>query len=652
MGIDNMDSGNQSTGDTNINDTDISDTSTDDMDANSTNEDGTFFGDDVSDVGYDSDWKDRDDVKFSDFKLSEKIVRALEGMNYITPTPVQKHTIEPGLERRDLIVLSKTGSGKTAAFGVPALQLLHEKKLNKALILAPTRELAVQVEHEIAGIAKYLSVKSIVVYGKHSIDVEIGKIKKGCDILVGTPGRVLDHIEQDHFNPRDFDLVILDEADRMLDMGFIDQVDKIISHTSKKRTTFLFSATIPEEIVRLSSKYLNNPYTIELSSDVKTVEEVEQYYISVNRNEKRSRLLDVLGHYRPESCIVFCNTRYEVDRVTDFLVNYGITSKSIHGANSQSLRLKFLNQFKKGDFRVLVATDVAARGLHIEGLELVVNYNLPIEKDSYVHRIGRTGRAGKKGLAISFVQEGELYQMYSLEEHVGVRIEEIQLPKHSSAKREAENTRDLYGISFRELSKYDPEAPDNTSNYKPTSKSGAKSESKSKSKSKSKSGAKPGVGTKSKIDTDSKIGNNFTICSGDEKQGETANKKRSRKRNKTHRNKQSPVATRSQQSEQSQQIRDVKVQKSKADKTGVSIPSTSQKKNRRNHFSDYAKAPKNDRNIRELETHVEKEADSSQKRGFLNKIIRIFKKGGGKNEKTEADISKTSGNYRRNAVRQ
>lgn len=445
--------------------------------------------DDVIETGLDLD---REDFKFSEFGLSTDIIRSLDEMGYFMPTAVQKNTIEPALERKDLIVLSKTGSGKTAAFGVPALQLLQEKKLNKVLILAPTRELAVQVEQEISTIGKYLSVKSIVVYGKHSIDVEIDKIKKGCDILVGTPGRVLDHIEQENFNPRDFDLVILDEADRMLDMGFIDQVDKIISHTSKRRTTFLFSATIPEEIVKLSAKYLDNPYTIELSSDVKTVEEVEQFYICVKRNEKRSRLLDVLGYYKPESCIVFCNTRHEVDRVADFLVNYGITSKSIHGANSQSLRLKFLNQFKKGGFRVLVATDVAARGLHIEGLELVINYNIPVEKDSYVHRIGRTGRAGKKGLAISFVQEGELYQMFSLEEHVGVRIEEIHIPRQAATRKETENAKDLYGISFRELTKYDPEATENTSRHTSTEdKLKEKQAQKKKKKRRSKKVEKP-----------------------------------------------------------------------------------------------------------------------------------------------------------------
>lgn len=399
-----------------------------------------------------------ENFKFSDFQISKHIVKALSEMGYEHPTSVQKKTILPALTKRDLIVLSRTGSGKTAAFGVPAVQLLYEGVFQKALVLAPTRELAVQVEAELAKIAKYTGLKSVVVYGKHSIDVEVGKIAKGLDILVGTPGRVLDHLEQGNVDLTKFDLVVLDEADRMLDMGFIDQVDKIISNTSSERKMYLFSATIPDEIMGLSLKYLNEPFTVKLESDVKTVEEVEQFYYHVRKNEKRSRLLDVLTHHNPESCIVFCNTRFEVDRVTDFLVNYGITAKSIHGANSQSLRLKFLNQFKKGDFKVLVATDVAARGLHIEGLELVINYNLPVEKDSYVHRIGRTGRAGKKGLALTFVQEGEFYQLYTLEEHAGVRIEELSLPETVQNKKRQTANKDLYGIAFRELSKYDPES--------------------------------------------------------------------------------------------------------------------------------------------------------------------------------------------------
>lgn len=395
---------------------------------------------------------------FSEFQISAEIVKSLDEMGYHSPTEVQKKTLPPALEKRDLIVLSKTGSGKTGAFGVPMIELLSKKQAKKALVLAPTRELAVQVETELGKIAKHSKIRAVVVYGKHSMNVEIDEMKKGFQILVGTPGRVLDHIEHDSFDPEEFDLVVLDEADRMLDMGFIDQVAKILSQTAKVRTTYLFSATIPEEIVSLSAKYLVDPVMIELESDVKTVELVKQYYYHVTKREKRSRLFDILMHHSPDSCIIFANTRFEVDRLTDFLVSHGITAKSIHGANSQTMRLKFLEQFKKGGFRVLVATDVAARGLHIEGLEMVINYDLPVEKDSYIHRIGRTGRAGKDGKAFSMVAEGDLYQLYEIEEHAGVPIEELELPPRADVKK----SQDAGGFSFgfKELRYFDPNKVD------------------------------------------------------------------------------------------------------------------------------------------------------------------------------------------------
>lgn len=414
---------------------------------------------------------------FSEFQISAELVKSLEEMGYHTPTEVQKNTLPPALEKRDLIVLSKTGSGKTGAFGVPMIELLSKKQAKRALVLAPTRELAVQVETELGKIAKYSRIRVVVVYGKHSMNVEIDEMKKGFQILVGTPGRVLDHIEHDSFEPESFDLVVLDEADRMLDMGFIDQVAKILSQTAKERTTYLFSATIPEEIVSLSAKYLVDPVMIELESDVKTVELVEQYYYHVTKREKRSRLLDILMHHNPDSCIIFANTRFEVDRLTDFLVSHGITAKSIHGANSQTMRLKFLEQFKKGGFRVLVATDVAARGLHIEGLEMVINYDLPVEKDSYIHRIGRTGRAGKDGKAFSMVAEGDLYQLYEIEEHAGVPIEELELPPRADVKK----TQNAGGISFsfKELRHFDPDKVDDGES-KQSKKSGKGRKSKAK----------------------------------------------------------------------------------------------------------------------------------------------------------------------------
>lgn len=393
-------------------------------------------------------------IRFGDFNISGTILNAVTAMGYKYPTKVQEQTIPLALEMQDLIVLSKTGSGKTTAFGIPVVQLITQKKIKKALILAPTRELAIQVEAEVKKIARGSKLRTTIVYGRHNINVEIQQIEKGVDILVGTPGRVLDHIQQGNFEPHDFDMLVLDEADRMLDMGFIKQVDKILKNLNKKRINMLFSATIPDEIVSLSQKYLTDPHTIMLESESKTVEQVDQFYYKVSRREKRSRLLEIIASENPSSCLVFCNTRNEVDRLTSFLNDRGIKSKSIHGANSQTMRIKFLNQFKKGSFDILVATDVAARGLHIDDLELVINYDLPIELDSYVHRIGRTGRAGKKGKALSLVSSNDMYQLYMIEEHIGVMIPEKPLPKACEFKEgmnRYKKEQELFGIRYIEL---------------------------------------------------------------------------------------------------------------------------------------------------------------------------------------------------------
>lgn len=368
-------------------------------------------------------------MTFADFDISKNIVDALENMGYVHPTKVQEQAVPVALKKRDLIVLSKTGSGKTAAFGIPVVQLAAQGDIKRALILAPTRELAVQVEEEINNIARGTKVRTTAVYGRHNMSVEIMEIEKGIDVLVGTPGRVLDHLKQGNINGRDFDMLVLDEADRMLDMGFIDEVNKIIVRLNRNRLNMLFSATMPDQIVTLSLKYLEDPVTIELESDFKTVELVEQFYYSVPKHEKRGRLADIIKSEDVGSCLVFCNTRFEVDRVCQFLGRTGLKSKAIHGAHTQTMRIRSLEEFKEGKFKVLVATDVAARGLHIDGLELVINYDLPVELDSYVHRIGRTGRAGEKGVALSFVSDGDLFQFYSIEEHAGVMITERELPE-------------------------------------------------------------------------------------------------------------------------------------------------------------------------------------------------------------------------------
>ena len=367
--------------------------------------------------------------KFTDLQLDEEILKALGDMGFETPTKVQELAIPVLLKKKDVIVMSKTGSGKTAAFGIPMIQQIEGDSASpKGLILTPTRELAIQVNKDIKAISKYKDMHTTVVYGKHNMDTEINALKKGVSIVVGTPGRMSDHIKRKNLDTSKVEFLVLDEADRMLDMGFIDQVYDIVKKTPRTRTTMMFSATMPTEIKRLSKSYMNNPESIELESDTMTVDTTEQLYYRVARNEKRTQLDRILRYEQPDSCLIFCNTRDEVDRVYNFLAKKRYFVNSIHGQNAQGRRIKTINRIKEGEVQVVVATDVAARGLHIEDLSLVVNYDVPDYKDAYVHRIGRTGRAGKEGKAISLVTGNDIMTLYEIEEHVGARIFEEDLP--------------------------------------------------------------------------------------------------------------------------------------------------------------------------------------------------------------------------------
>ena len=368
-------------------------------------------------------------MTFSQFELSEDLIKSLNEIEYTTPTEVQNKAIPKVLEGKDLIVLSKTGSGKTGAFGIPIIEKIKENtSLPQALILTPTRELAVQVDQDIKKMSKHSALKTAVVYGGHSMFHEVDKLTQGVAIVTGTPGRVIDHIQQGNLKTKEIKYLVLDEADRMLDMGFIDQVKKIIKMVPRERITLLFSATMPPEINQLCKHYMNEPESIEIQSDSKTVDTIEQYYTRVAHNEKRKQLFRILTVEDPESCMVFCNTRIEVDKVNAYLRSKGFAAKAIHGANSQNNRMKSIQQFKKGSVDVLVATDVAARGLHIDDLTMVINYDVPQDKDNYIHRIGSTGRAGNGGKALTLVTSNDLYTLYEIEEHIGAMIPEKELP--------------------------------------------------------------------------------------------------------------------------------------------------------------------------------------------------------------------------------
>ncbi|MHB8061139.1 MAG: DEAD/DEAH box helicase [Ruminiclostridium sp.] len=368
-------------------------------------------------------------TSFSDLGISPPILKAIEEMGFEAPTEVQIKAIPHILNKEDLIVKSKTGSGKTAVFGVSMLQMTDPGALEpQGLILTPTRELAVQIDSDIKQMSKYLQHKTAAVYGQHSMNIEIQALNRGVSIVTGTPGRVFDHIRHGNLKTKQVRFLVLDEADRMLDMGFLDQVVKIIKTLPKDRVTLLFSATIPAEMRKICREYMKHPVTIEIESQTMTVDTTEQVYYRVERNEKNTQLNHLLLVEQPESCIIFCNTRITVDRVQTILSRMGYASESLHGDIPQSRRLKTIQQFKQGEFHILVATDVAARGIHIDALSLVINYDVPIEKDSYVHRIGRTGRAGNVGRAITLVTGDDIMSLYEIEEHIGAMIVEGELP--------------------------------------------------------------------------------------------------------------------------------------------------------------------------------------------------------------------------------
>ncbi len=377
---------------------------------------------------------------FNDLGISLPILNALKDMGFEMPTEVQSRAIPHILKKEDLIVMSKTGSGKTAVFGVSILQMTDPGAPGpQGLILEPTRELAVQVDNDLKQMSKHLDHKTTAVYGQHNMNTEIAALKKGVSVVTGTPGRVFDHISHGNLTTKNIRFLVLDEADRMLDMGFYDQVMKIIKTLPKDRITLLFSATIPAEIRRICSNHMKNPVTIEIESQTMTVDIIEQVYYRVDHREKNLQLNRLLLMEQPESCMIFCNTRLAVDRVHSFLTRKGYASHALHGDIPQGMRMKTMEKFKQKEFHLLVATDVAARGIDIDGLSLVINYDVPVEKDSYVHRIGRTGRAGNPGRAITLVTTDDIMSLYEIEEHIGAMIAEAELPtEYEYNKRMAE----------------------------------------------------------------------------------------------------------------------------------------------------------------------------------------------------------------------
>lgn len=372
-------------------------------------------------------------MKFQDFQLSDEIVRALDGLGYSAPTEVQEKVIPHALNRRDLVVKSQTGSGKTAAFGIPICQMVKwEENRPQALILTPTRELADQIKQDMTNIGRFKRIKAAAVYGKQPFAYQKEELKQKCHIVVGTPGRVLDHIERGTLVLEQIEQLVLDEADEMLNMGFIDQVEAIINQLPKDRMTMLFSATLPVKVEKLSLQYMKEPKQIEIASTATLTDQIEHSLYVVKEQQKFGLLRDVSVVENPDSCIIFCRTKEQVDRVTEQLEKMYYTCDQLHGGMAQEDRFDVMDAFKRGEFRYLVATDVAARGIDIDNITHVINYDLPLENESYVHRVGRTGRAGKKGKAITFVTPNEDKFLAEIEAYIGFEIQRRQAPSQQS----------------------------------------------------------------------------------------------------------------------------------------------------------------------------------------------------------------------------
>lgn len=353
-------------------------------------------------------------MSFEYLKLIEPLQRALKSEGYTKPTPIQDKAIPIILERKDLLGCAQTGTGKTAAFALPILQILHknqefEKGLKKikALIITPTRELAVQIGESFEAYGKYTNINHTVIFGGVSQRPQTNALQKGIDILIATPGRLIDLMNQQFISFPNLDLFVLDEADRMLDMGFIHDVKKIIAALPQKRQSLFFSATMPPEIVKLSRKILNNPVKVEVTPSASTADTILQSVYFVDKDDKKDLLLHVLKDKSILSALVFTRTKYGADKVTRALVKEGIKAEAIHGNKSQNNRQQALNNFKNKETRVLVATDIAARGIDVDNLSHVINYEIPNIPETYVHRIGRTGRAGASGISLSFCNAEE-----------------------------------------------------------------------------------------------------------------------------------------------------------------------------------------------------------------------------------------------------
>lgn len=402
-------------------------------------------------------------MSFKTLNLSAKLLETLEKLNYVTATEIQEKTIPLLLKRKDVLATSQTGTGKTASFVLPLLENIEESDIKKtgeerykidALILAPTRELVIQIHHKIEDYGENFSHTSVALYGGIKLGSQVSAIRAGANIAVGTTARVLDHLKNGSLNLSELKMIVLDEADKMLEMGFVDEIREIMAQTPKERHSVMFSATFAKPIMSLAKSFLNKPITIEIDKENLSTKQVKQMVNYVNEEEKMPLICKIISENKWEQVLVFTNTKLQADKIVENLKATNIKALAIHGDKSQGMRMDALKKFKAKNISVLVATDVAGRGIDIINLPHVINFELPLNNEDYIHRIGRTGRAGEEGVALSLVCEKEKEQLKEIEILINKKLEHFEtegflLTSKTPTNRKVKKENQKKGVNMR-----------------------------------------------------------------------------------------------------------------------------------------------------------------------------------------------------------
>jgi len=370
---------------------------------------------------------------FYSMGLKTDLLQMIDEKGFEKPTPIQVKSIPIAMAGLDLMGQAQTGTGKTASFGIPILNRVIKGEGLQALVLCPTRELAVQVTEEISSLSRRMRIQVLAIYGGQSIELQLRSLRRKPEIIVGTPGRLMDHMNRGTISLSPLKYVVMDEADEMLDMGFLPDIQKILSQCPRERQTFLFSATLPDEVRELGTKFMKQPEIILIESPERTVPEIEQYYYQVNSRRKIETLCRIIDAQQPPISLIFCRTKRNADELARVLTSRGYNADALHGDMSQRERDHVMHGFRQGNTKILVATDLAARGLDIELVTHVFNFDIPEDLDSYIHRVGRTGRAGRSGIAITLVEPTQIRLLRMIERHTGKRIERALLPTLAEA---------------------------------------------------------------------------------------------------------------------------------------------------------------------------------------------------------------------------